>query len=51
MPRYSKYNGQFFCQKCSQVVNEARFYRSSFDLTWMCSDKHLSKVNLYGRGY
>lgn len=51
MARYSKYIGIFFCQKCSEEVAEARFYRETYDFTWMCIDKHLSKVNLYGRGY
>lgn len=51
MARYSKYVGIFFCQKCSEKVAEARFYRETYDFTWMCIDKHLSKVNLYGRGY
>jgi len=49
--RYSKYSGKFFCQSCKDVVAEARFYSSSYELTWMCKDKHLSKVNLYARGY
>lgn len=51
MPKYSKYQGIFICQKCSEKVIEARFYRDTYDFTWMCNSKHLSKVNLYGRGY
>lgn len=51
MNKYSKYSGNFICKTCRLEVKEARFYLSSFDLTWMCSEKHLSKVNLYGRGY
>lgn len=51
MHRYSRYAGKFICQTCKLEVQEARFYLSSFDLTWMCASKHLSKVNLYGRGY
>lgn len=51
MPRYSIYSGKFVCQECKSEVFEARFYFSSYDLTWMCSSKHLSKVNLYVRGY
>jgi hypothetical protein len=51
MPKYSLFPGTFFCHECKGEVNEARFYFQSFDLTWMCSDKHLSKVNLYIRGY
>lgn len=51
MYKYSKYKGIFACQFCKKEVLEARFYSKTFDLTWMCEDKHLSKVNLYGRGY
>ena len=51
MGKYSVYSGDFFCQKCNEVVDSARFYKETFDFTWLCSAKHLSKVNLYGRGY
>ena len=51
MHKYSKYVGKFICQECKSEVNEARFYIKSFDLTWMCNNKHLSRINLYGRGY
>lgn len=51
MPKYSIYDGIFICQQCKENVGQARFYRESFDLTWMCSLKHLSKINLYVRGY
>ena len=51
MHKYSKYAGTFVCQSCKAEVYEARFYNKSYDLTWMCEQKHLSKVNLYGRGY
>ena len=51
MLKYSKYAGVFVCQHCKAEVLEARFYNRSYDLTWMCSDKHLSKVNLYSKGY
>lgn len=51
MPRYSEYPGQYFCHTCKSIADVARFYYSSFDLTWMCSNRHLSKVNLDARGY
>lgn len=51
MLKYSKYFGKFICHQCKAEVGEARFYRKTYDLTWMCNDKHLSKVNLYIRGY
>lgn len=51
MSRYSVYKGIFLCQKCKEEVTESRFYGHSHDLTWMCSNKHLSKVSLYQKGY
>jgi len=51
MLKYSRYNGKFVCQECKAEVGEARFYIKSYDLTWMCDEKHLSKVNIYARGY
>ena len=51
MRKYSVYKGKFLCQKCKEEVLESRFYIHSYDLTWMCNSKHLSKVNIYGRGY
>jgi len=49
MPKFSIYPGKFLCQECKRDVSVARFYNKSYDLTWMCSEKHLSKVNLYVR--
>ena len=51
MPNFSEYSGKFVCQECKQEVYNARFYTKTYDLTWMCNNKHLSKVNLYVRGY
>lgn len=51
MHKYSKYSGNFICHQCKSEVSEARFYKKTYDLTWMCADKHLSKVNLYTKGY
>ena len=51
MSKYSSYEGVFTCQKCNEKVSKARFWFDTFDFTWMCSCKYVSKVNLYGRGY
>jgi hypothetical protein len=51
MLKYSQYPGKFKCKKCEEEVDRARFYIESYDLTWMCKQKHLSRVNLYARGY
>ena len=51
MSKYSNYSGIFVCQKCKAEVPKARFWKDTFDLTWMCECKFVSKVNLYARGY
>ena len=51
MRKFSTYNGLFTCQKCKKEVLEARLYQETLDFTWMCEDRHLSKVNFQSRGY
>jgi hypothetical protein len=46
MAKYSIYHGQFKCQECGKDVTTLRSYPDNKELTWMCSDKHMSKVNL-----
>ena len=50
-PKFGSYEGIFTCQKCSGPVLKARFWRDTYDFTWMCDCKYVSKVNLYGKGY
>lgn len=50
-PKFSVYNGTFVCQKCRAEVAKARFWKDTYDFTWMCDCKFVSKVNLYARGY
>jgi hypothetical protein len=38
--------GKFICKKCKQDVTAARFWHDSGDVTWMCTNKHISKVEL-----
>jgi hypothetical protein len=38
--------GKFICQKCKENTIEARFWNESGDVTWMCSKKHISRVEL-----
>jgi hypothetical protein len=33
-------------QKCGVEVTSLRYWGESGDATWMCPDKHISKVNL-----
>lgn len=51
MNKFSVYEGVFPCQKCKAEVYRARFWRDTYDFTWMCECKFVSKVNLYGKGY
>jgi hypothetical protein len=46
MAKYNVYNGQFKCQQCGAEVYSLRSYPELKELTWMCEDKHVSRVNL-----
>ena len=46
MARYTVYEGSFKCQSCGQDIKTLRSYPDLKELTWMCRDKHLSKVSL-----
>jgi hypothetical protein len=34
------------CHECKAEVGSLRLYAETKEMTWMCKDKHLSKVNL-----
>lgn len=51
MVNYSEYRGIFKCLTCKKDVTMARFYSETLDLTWLCSDGHMSKVNFNIKGY
>ena len=38
--------GKFECQRCNEEVNALRLWNDTLDLTWQCSKKHISKVNI-----
>lgn len=46
MPNYTIYEGKFVCHTCKIEVKTLRLYAETKEMTWMCKDKHLSKVNL-----
>jgi hypothetical protein len=46
MPNYTVYKGKFLCHICKIEVLSLRLYADTKEITWMCKDKHLSKVNL-----
>lgn len=46
MNKYNVYGGIFKCQVCNVTVNSLRHYVDEKELTWMCHDKHISRVSL-----
>ena len=45
MARYTIYEGKFLCQECKIEVKTLRLYGELQEVTWMCPDKHLSRVS------
>lgn len=45
MASYTIYRGKFICQVCKEEVGTLRLYADTKEVTWMCKDKHLSKVS------
>lgn len=43
---FTVFPGKFLCKQCGKEVISARLWSGSGDVSWMCSDKHLSKVGL-----
>jgi hypothetical protein len=43
--------GKFPCKTCKKEVKTIRVYTSTGMASWMCSEKHLSEVQLYKVGY
>lgn len=43
---FKVFEGKFPCKKCGEEVLSLRLWIFSGDATWMCSKKHVSKVNL-----
>jgi hypothetical protein len=46
MANYTVYKGKFLCHDCKMEVFSLRLYPETKEITWMCKEKHLSKVNL-----
>jgi hypothetical protein len=46
MANFTVYQGTFLCHTCKVEVKTLRLYAETKEMTWMCKDKHLSKVNL-----
>jgi hypothetical protein len=46
MASFTVYHGKFLCHTCKAEVGTLRLYAETKEMTWMCKDKHISKVNL-----
>lgn len=46
MAKYNIYPGKFICHTCKAEVKSLRSYPSTKELTWMCPEKHISRVDL-----
>jgi hypothetical protein len=44
--KFKVFNGEFYCQTCREEVKSLRLWLESADLTWMCTNKHISRVPL-----
>ncbi len=42
--KFKVFSGKFPCKTCGEEVLSIRLWNESADLTWMCSNKHLSRV-------
>jgi hypothetical protein len=46
MANFTVYQGQWVCHTCKTIVPTLRCYADEKMLSWMCKDKHLTKVYL-----
>jgi hypothetical protein len=44
--KFKIFAGKFVCKKCNEEVKSLRLWLDSADVTWMCSQKHISRVQL-----
>lgn len=43
---FNTYAGSYTCKRCNENVKSARLWADTGDVTWQCSKKHITKVNL-----
>jgi hypothetical protein len=43
---FTVYNGKFLCKECGIQVTSLRYFPEVGDVTWMCPQKHISRVSL-----
>ena len=51
MSNFTTYSGKFPCKTCREEVKSIRIYTNTGMGIWMCSNKHLSEVQVYQVGY
>jgi deoxycytidylate deaminase len=49
MSSFTIYKGVFPCHTCKVDVLSLRCYAETQEVTWMCKDKHLSRVSFAKR--
>ena len=42
--KFKVYPGEFLCQECKETVKTSRLWLDTANITWMCSQKHISRV-------
>ena len=45
-PKFSTYPGKWPCKTCQEIVTTLRYWKETGDATCMCTQKHISKVEL-----
>jgi hypothetical protein len=43
---FTVYPGQFICKTCDEVVKTMRYWKDTVSVSWMCSNKHISSVDI-----
>ena len=49
MSKYTVYSGKFPCHTCKEEVISLRLYSADKNLTWLCSQGHMSTVSLVAK--
>jgi hypothetical protein len=49
--KFSTFSGKFLCKTCKKEVLSMRVYTDTGMGTWMCADKHITRVQIYQVGY
>lgn len=47
---FSTYRGKFLCKTCKKEVASIRIYKTGMG-SWMCSEKHITEVEVFQVGY